>query len=457
MANRSGMGPGLAITIGLLSVTTVGLFVSTVIFAAEARKQEGFTRDAQTNLQEALGPSGRDARWESVRERSGQQGVVPFLADQNEDLIRLIGGRPSSDDAESLRTQVADKFGESTPNLMAYATNLNARIEAAKREVAAAQSATQTAQRDRDTAFAERESIRDNADDTRARLEGEIDALRAEVQAYADTVASTRNNIEQTLADREASYDATVAEFTSENRDLEDELAQLQEQLRRLAGETRDDRLKPQSEASLVDAKVVNINENTGEVYIDKGQADNVVLGMTFEIYGRGVSIRPNERGDYPDGKATIEITRIETGTSVGRVLNAARGNPILRNDRCVNAVWDPNKEYRFIVFGNFDTNFDGSATPAEADEIRAIIAEWGGIIEDELTGSTDFVVLGRRPILPPEPRPDDPFAVVDIYITKRDIVDRYNQLFEDAGERSIPVLNQNRLYTLTGLDVRPE
>ncbi|GAB4551515.1 MAG: hypothetical protein Tsb0013_13600 [Phycisphaerales bacterium] len=456
MANRSGMGPGLAITIGLLSVTTVALFVTTVIFVAEARKQEGFTRDAQTALSEALGSNGRDANWESIKQKAGNQGVVPYLTDQNRELIGLIGGRPSSDDVTTLQERI-NAMGADGQDLMQFVSGLQSDIVRLEEEKTQAEREKQAAIADRESAYARLESVRQDAQATRQRLTSEIDALQAEVDVYRSNVTSTTQAIENQLASAEQEYDASVAELQTELRTANDEIAQLAEQVRRLTGETRDDRLSPRSEEALVDGLIVDVDTQQNEVYINRGEVDNVVLGMTFEVYGRGVSIRPNERGEYPRGKATIEVIRIEASNAVARILTSARGNPILPSDRIVNAVWDPNKEYRFVVFGNFDANLDGFATPAERAKIEAIITEWGGVIEDELTGRTDFVVLGERPLLPPEPRADDPFAVVDLYLQKRDIVERYNTLFEDAGQRSIPVLNQNRLYTLTGLDNRPE
>ena len=330
-------------------------------------------------------------------------------------------------------------------------------IVALEQRADTAVAAQRAAERERDGAFDRLESVREDAEATQASLTSEIDMLRAEVGVYRENVITTTDSIEGSLAQAEQEYDASVRELQTELRSANDEIAQLSEQVRRLTGETQDDRLSPRNEEALVDGLIVNIDTAQDEVYINRGQVDNIVLGMTFEVYGRGVSVRPDERGEYPRGKATIEVVRIDETSAVSRVLTNVRGNPVLPGDRIVNAVWDPDKEYRFVVFGNFDANRDGFATPGEKGAIEAIVNEWGGIIDDEMTGRTDFLILGDRPILPPEPRADDPFAVVDLYLQKRDIVDRYDALFEAAGQRSIPVLNQHRLYTLTGLDNRPE
>ncbi|MEM1424161.1 MAG: hypothetical protein AAGH64_09180, partial [Planctomycetota bacterium] len=441
MANRSGMGPGLAITITLLALTTVGFFVTTVISAAEAQKQKGLAESAQNERREALGPNGTDANWERIRQEAGSQGAVPYLSGQNRELIGIIGGSPSSDTVETL-TERANESGANGRSLLQFVTALKRDNVSLRQQADAAEASRRDAERERDGAFARLESVREDAEATSADLNSEIEMLRAEVEVYRSNVSSTTTAIEGRFAAKEQEYDASVAELRTELRDANDRVAQLSEQVRRLTGETRDDRLSPRNEEALVDGLVVNIDTQQNEVYINRGAVDNIVLGMTFEVYGRGVSIRPDERGVYPRGKATIEVVRIEETNSVGRMLTGVRGNPVLPADRIVNAVWDPDKEYRFVVFGNFDANGDGFATPSEKGAIEAIVGEWGGIVEDELTGRTDFVILGERPILPPEPRADDPFAVVDLFLQKRDIVDRYDRLFSDAGERSIPVLN---------------
>ena len=110
---------------------------------------------------------------------------------------------------------------------------------------------------------------------------------------------------------------------------------------------------------------------------------------------------------------------------------------------------------YSFTVFGNFDTNQDGTATAQEIHDIRAIINAWGGETSEDLQGDTDFLVLGERPILPPQPSADAPIEVIQRYLQLQRAVQKYDELFETARDTGIPVLNQNRLYTLTGLYAR--
>ena len=169
-------------------------------------------------------------------------------------------------------------------------------------------------------------------------------------------------------------------------------------------------------------------------------------------MYPDAGSIRPDPRtGDYARGKATLEVTRVDDTTSTARVLSSQRGNPVIRGDVMANALYDPAKVYSFLVFGNFDTNGDGLASADEQTDVKAQIQEWGGNITQALSGDVDFLVLGSRPVLPPTPPADAPVPVVQEFIRLKRTVQEYDRLLEQATATSIPVLNQNRLFTLTG------
>ena len=65
------------------------------------------------------------------------------------------------------------------------------------------------------------------------------------------------------------------------------------------------------------------------------------------------------------------------------------------------------------------------------------------------------LLVLGQRPQLPPAPNSGTPLPVVNEWMRLNDIAVRYDKLLEQAVATSVPILNQNRLYTLTGHRVR--
>jgi hypothetical protein len=193
------------------------------------------------------------------------------------------------------------------------------------------------------------------------------------------------------------------------------------------------------------------VNATSGSMTINRGRQHRMVLGASFAVYDDATNIRPDAQGNYPAGKATIEVMRIGETTSECRITRSTAGNPVVRGDVIANALYDPNKTYKFTVFGNFDTNGDGRYTPQERDDLAAFIRQWNGEVADTLEGDVDFLVLGQKPILPPEPRPNDPIEVVQHYLRIQARVREYEQLLEQARSTQVPVLNQNRLYTLIG------
>ncbi len=131
----------------------------------------------------------------------------------------------------------------------------------------------------------------------------------------------------------------------------------------------RGDSLAAKAEYSLVDGAVANTNPSENEVFISIGRRQNVILGMNFAVYGDETQIRPDAEGNYPQGQ--VEVVNVGETSSRCRVLFERAGNPIVPGDVIANAVYDPNKVYKFLVAGNFDTNGDGNRTPASAPRSR--------------------------------------------------------------------------------------
>jgi hypothetical protein len=240
-------------------------------------------------------------------------------------------------------------------------------------------------------------------------------------------------------------------ELTERLRKAESENLQLNERIAQLQQANTKNILKPRPEESLADATVTAATPGAGEVTINRGMRDKIILGMSFAVYADATAIKPGPGGEYPMGKASVEVVNVGETTSTCRVTRETRGNPIVRGDVVANAIYDPNKTYTFLVFGNFDSNGDGMATPHEADSVRAIINEWGGKTTDELSGSVDFLVLGQRPVVPPPPNSGAPPAVVTEYLRIDQLAKRYDDLTRQAASTSVPILNENRLYTLIG------
>lgn len=452
MASRGSSGSGLLITLVIVSVLALGFFVTTVVFYGQASRAQ---KDLQASLdasREFLGGQTDlpwAARWQE-QARAARQPVIAYMNSAWEEAMRRTAGDPRISLAQ-FQSNLESVEGASTASLLQVASQRANRIATLERQVADANAAAAAAAADLQAEVERVRRLDSNHSATVAALNEEVGLYKGELDRFRSLVDETigANNarvdtIRRESAGREAALQSDLARLENENLRLAGQLASLREtQVRSTLGAT--------DEFALVDGRIIGSNSAENSVFIDLGQRDRVTLGMSFEVYSNAAAIRPDADGNYPPGKATIEVIRINDGSSVARVVRTARGNPIVDGDVIANAVYDPAKIYHFVVFGNFDTNGDGVSRAEEQTTIKAIISQWGGIISDDITGRTDFVVLGERPILPPAPPVDAPSPVILEFIRQSQIVDEYDRLFNTAVQASIPVLNQNRLMTLTG------
>ena len=131
----------------------------------------------------------------------------------------------------------------------------------------------------------------------------------------------------------------------------------------------------------------------------------------------------------------------------------ARRARRSARATCIVNLVYDKNTKYNFLVYGNFDLDRNGVATPQDAEVIKRLVTQWGGNIVSDINVDTDFVVLGREPEIPTASRDeldDDPIlkARYDAAVAESEA---YAEISAKAREYRIPILNQNRFLYLIG------
>ena len=89
----------------------------------------------------------------------------------------------------------------------------------------------------------------------------------------------------------------------------------------------------------------------------------------------------------------------------------------------------------------------------AHDEYLRRLITDWGGtaVYADELPGDLDFLVLGQRPPAPSPLRDNATDQELQLWIKRRQALEKYDQLFRQAREAQIPVLNANRFFILIG------
>lgn len=454
MASRTSASTGMLVGLSVFALLSLVFFVLTVVFLAKSQRLDNDLTTARNDLAAAVRPDEKDDRWEEIKRQAasaGGKGAVRYLDAGLSDTMRLVTGN-RKDTPETFAKKMTETFGESSAPLLTILSDKDKQIANLNAQLAAAQGERTSAQDDLKAASDRLARVQEEGRNTVNALNAEIGGYKSELDRYRTGVESTQASMESRVDSIRAESDRSTGELQGRVDSLSQELLIKQEQLDRALGKSNADRLKPGEESALVDARVVGTNPAAGQVYIGVGRNQHVVLGMTFEVYSVGTVITPDAEGVYPPGKAAVEVVRVDENSSLARITRQTRGQPVIQGDAVANAIYDPKKVYTFTVFGSFDTNNDEIATPQEAADIETLIKGWGGKITEGITGDTDFLVLGSRPILPPEPKPDDPIELIQRYLRLKQNAQKYDELFDAATRTSIPVLNQNRLMTLTGL-----
>ncbi len=453
MAARTGASVGVAVTITVLGLLSVALFVTTMVFYGNAQRARNDLAQVRQDYADFISDSQREhAAVRAVLDaaRRENRSVVEYLMQTRAELLQAVSGDQQMP-MNTLRERLAQVEGAEAQSLFDLVAARNTEIARLTQRLQVAE-AERRAAREQAEAEAQRVAQIEAAFNARGTsLQGEVGAIAQDRDLIRERFGNTESRMASEIEQVQARLGAQLNERQSMIDQLQQENIALRDQLIRARAEGGDNRVMPLNEAALVDGRIDAVDTAANEVVLSIGRRNKVVLGMTFAVYSSPTDIRPDADGRYPRGKAVVEVVRIEDGFSRARVVEASEGNPIIRGDVIANAVYDPNKTYKFVVDGLFDVNGDGRATRFERDELAALIERWGGAVVNEVTGDVDFIVLGAQPVLPPAPPPGAPIAVVNEYNRLAREIQRYNELLDAAEATSIPLLNANRLQTLIG------
>ncbi|MBX3358424.1 MAG: hypothetical protein KF745_08345 [Phycisphaeraceae bacterium] len=458
MAVRSGGGTGMIVAVVILSVLTLGLFITTIVFLSQKQSAEQKYATYSDEVKEFVREDERrrdDIGAIRAAAKAKNKSAIGYMSDSMQDLGQAVAGSRRVA-ADALLEQIRKVEGAESSNLLAVLRERDAKVTALASQLKDAVEARQRAQKDLENEAKRTLAIETAKNETVAALTAEVDKYKDEIEKYREDINVTKDRMDQEIDKTREAARAREAELIGQARESQEKAAIAGETVKRLQEQLRGKVFKPGEEFALVDGQIVGADAGLGQYFINRGRKDNVVLGMTFEVYSDANQIRPDpQTGDYPAGKATLEVIKIDDTTSTLRMIRERRGNPVVKGDVIANAIYDPNKVYKFHIYGLFDANRDGLATQQEQADIEALIKEWGGEIATDLTGDVDFLVLGQKPTLPPAPPSTAPPAVVQNYVNLRNYVQQYDRLWEQANATSIPILNENRLRTLTGIGVR--
>jgi hypothetical protein len=460
MATRTSSGTGVVVSLVVFVLCTVFLLVLTIVFYSGRAKATEAMDDAQATLAKYVTREQRNR--DSIRAiesgiRRGES-VVEHLQRQYQQLMSYVSGNPTLS-YQSLQGQFQSygvgEDGSVRDTLHLLSGDLN---ECGK-------------QRDnKQTQLAAREAEITDLNDQMERMQDthqeELDEVTGKIAGYEQAADEYREQVNRVKGEYHSAIDSLREQYEGDIHRLENEkdaLFQERVVLKRRLDELQEilsvNRLRAQDPSTLVDGRIVDTIGGSDEVYIDRGKQDRIVLGMTFEVYDDDAALQEVDAltGALPRGKASLQVIQVRETTSKCMITRAVPGRPVVSTDVIANAVYDPNYVFKFMVHGKFDVDGDGRPSEAEAEYLRSLIVNWGGsvVAADMLPGDLDFLVLGMEPPLPPELRPNATEFQIDDWVRKRRAYERYHELFRQASEAQIPVLNANRFFILIGYTER--
>jgi len=448
-------------------VVFVFLFVLSLALAILFYSQKVGVQDqlaqAEDRLEEMVTPqqASSDA-YLAVADEASQEGTTVFglLSSRTEELKRWLTGSPdvSMEELRQRKEQAGVQAGQSA---LAEISQLRSQLDEAQQRIATLEQGNRDRQQQLEDLRARFESAQNADEEKIAELTQRLNSRIQQFEQFEQQAERERQDLLDRYEQMKEDLRAEIQEREAQIRALRSDIAQKDARIAELTNIVEGSRPTSPDMTLEADGEILEVVPQDNLVYINLGRQDQLILGMTFEVFDEATGIRVEEQRDgrvtHVGGKATIEVVRFsENGeTAAARIVRQAFGRPVVAGDVISNIVYDQDRTFRFFVFGDFDLDGDGRATPPERQRVENLIRKWGGeVIEaEEMPVDTDFLVLGEQ-VEFPEPLPDDPPPTpeqIAEQIEQRERFTRYQELAGLAQELEIPLLNQNRFLTLIG------
>ena len=449
-------------------ITFVGLFIVTtilsVVYYVQSEKQRDIADTANRNLEKVLSKSEQRKGLGKIvgsipRNKSGLGTMVSYL----DEMITLILGGPieetsaetkvenANSKAKSLLDNLAKENISTENGLIATLENTKAILEdTEKSEVAL---------------IGELDELRKEFDKTRKvsfEKEQTLLAEKGKFQQQVEEIKLQYNELKNLMEQKtEQQVQILVAQLDEERaklKEIKDELGETKAKYMRADNKMKRiqmdlDKLVPPPDSAVAsfkpDGKIMLIDDQTKIVHLNIGSEDKVYRGLTFTVYDSSLPIPKDGKG-----KAEIEVFNIEKNTSTARIIYSNIKNPIILNDNIANLIWDGDKANEFVVAGAFDIDNNSKIDYDAPEKIKALIEKWGGQVAHSVSVETDFLVLGKAPVVSKKPSFEDmemnPLAMEKY---ERSVVrlNYYKEMLKLANSLSVPILNYEKFLYFIG------
>jgi hypothetical protein len=419
--------------------------VLAVLFYLDGDKIKKHDEDLSKTYRAMAGSAADNPKIQEMLAEARKPDGVPVIAQMDQKLDRLtqlITGDPKGD-AEGKAQDAFKRMGDQTGLALqvgkdfAKFEQMTAQLKAKDDEIAAIK-------KDLDAKGKELAALDQSSTAKQAELNKTIDAR---VKELAEVRAEREKAVAQLTADRDRDVKAlnqTVAQQNDKIIRLEGENAKYKDRIaileNRKRGPTDEPELDRQPQGKVLQAS------GTDAAYIDLGTDSRVRAGMSFAVYpATGIT------KDANDWKAKILVTSVGDKFSTCRVTTLADKNaPVAAGDVVFNAAFDRTRTYKFVVVGLFDLYKTRRPDLQGAEEVKALIQRFSGVVENEVGTDTDYVVFGDEPSAP---KPVEGAVAPPILPEVEKARLQYADARKKAADARIPTLNTNRFLQLTGFD----
>jgi hypothetical protein len=477
MASSQGSRTALVSWIVVLAITSVAAIIFAFYYSAAARRSDLELTDLKKQYNDIVAPAAlpgqdisalRDARQQENSGFAPGEKLLNVALDQRDHLIKLVTGSvtaPTAAEAAARTTLAgaADKLKPAGVTLPSASDNLDAAVNTLSDTVVDRQNVIKGLNDQVAAARKAEAEAAKRAADAQAAADKQIADVRAQADKQVADANSARGANKATVDQIQAAVDTERKAAADAQQKLTAAIAERDAQIKKLnkdldTAKSRFANRRPDPSSAVIthpDAVVVRTAADV--VYINLGQGDQLPVGMTFEVYDKASGIPPLQESageeTLPEGKASIEVTRVGPTASECRVVHTKPGAaPITEGDYVTNLVYDRNTKYSFYVYGKFDLDQNGLATANDTETVKRLITQWGGKIAPDLSVDTDFVVIGREPVLPnyTKDEREDPINAKRLSDAQAEL-DAYQATVNKAKELRIPILNQNRFLYYIG------
>ena len=455
-------------------IAFVGLFIIAaaiaIIFYVKSEEHRKNAESRQNQIRELASDGELRRIGEIVGTRKGRNSWMSTMTDYFDQAISLISGVPPQQtsaevkvkeakariiEASTLAREHIDIIDAEKAGLVPIAKQLKTKLDnTVQAKLAVQQQLQELQQRYDDGMNASREKEKELLAE-KDRYQQLVNKIEKDYKELEELLRKNTDEQVQTLRSQLMDERERLKTTTQELLRNQAELQMAQQRMRKALEKVQQVSPVPDREVAAFkpDGEVILVDEQAKIVHLNIGSDNHVYRGLTFSVYFGNASIAKEGKG-----KAEVEVFDVAKNFSSARVIRSEIDSPILEGDIVANLIWDSDKANMFVIAGEFDIDNNGSIDRDAIGKIQALIKKWGGGVSDEISIDTDFVVLGRPPVVFKKPTQEqieiDPTAMQKY----NESVRRYDH-YKDIESRSqilwIPIFNYERFLYFIGYKER--